>query len=161
MFVSSQSSQSSFKDHTLVISSPGSYGEAANLGADLSIMNNGFEHVGYFESDHIVPLIGNDILSEKEAQGKVTLANEVYTNADSKLTIFSFRSGVSKGRLQEFVEELEKWFTEGGFKTMVILTSTYNPVRKIRVSNTQIPKLFYYENIHFGKVQELTISRQE
>jgi predicted ATP-grasp superfamily ATP-dependent carboligase len=144
-------SEISFKDHTLVIPSPESHGESPNLAVDLLIMNHGFSHVGYFESEHITPLVGNDILSEGEPKGKLVLPNEVYTNQEMKMTLFSFRSGVEKGRLQEFVDELEAWYKDGEFKRMVILTSTYNHVRKIRVSNVQIPKIFYYENIHFGK----------
>lgn len=88
----------SFKDHTLVISSPGSHGEAATLGVDLAIMNCGFRHVGHFDSEHIIPLIGSDILSDKEAAGKMVAPNEVYCNDDHKVTLFALRSGAPKGR---------------------------------------------------------------
>ena len=141
----------SFTDHTLVIPSPESTGECATLGVDLMILNHGYSHVGYFNSDHITPLMGNDILSVGEPTGAITPPNAVYSNSDAKITLFAFRSGVPKGRIQEFVEEIENWVQEGGFKRIIILTSTYNQVRKIRVSNIQIPKLFYYENPHFGK----------
>lgn len=151
MFVSSEEKKVDFKGHSLIIPSPESHGEAATCGTDLTVINHGFEHVGHFVSEHIIPLCGNDILSTTEPTGKLVVPNEVYSHPEKKVTVFAFRSGVSKGRLQEFVDEIEKWFTDSGFENLIILTSTYNPVRKIRVSNAQIPKLFYYENIHFGK----------
>lgn len=152
MFVSCDAKDISFKDHTLVISSPESHGSSPTLGLDLMIMNQGFSHVGYFDSDHILPLVGNDILSEGEPTGRLVVPNEIYTNSDFKMTLFALRSGVFRGRLTEFVEEVESWFKDAGFKRIVILTSTYNRVRKIRVSNVQIPKVFFYENVHFGRL---------
>ena len=151
-FVSLDSTEVSFKDHTLVIPSPDSTGEGPTLGVDLMILNHGYSHVGYFDSEHISSLVGNDILSTNEPTGELTLPNCVYTNADAKITLFAFRSSVPSGRFQEFADEIEKWFTEGEFKRIVILTSTFNPVRKIRFSNIQIPKIFYYENPYFGKI---------
>lgn len=150
-FVALDGKEVSFKDHILVIPSPGSQGEAPSLGVDLSILNNGYSHVGYFDSEHIDPLVGNDILSNKSASGELVLPNLVYTNPDAKVTLFAFRSSVPKGRLQEFTDELEAWTKEGGFSRIVFLTSTYNHVRKIRISKYQIPNIFYYENPHFGK----------
>ncbi|CAI2376767.1 unnamed protein product [Moneuplotes crassus] len=150
MFVPLEGKAADFKDHTLVIPSPESHGESPSLGVDLMIMNHGYAHVGYFDSEHMDPLVGNDILSHKEPTGELVLHNCVYTNVEAKVALFAFRSSVPKGRLQEFSDEIEKWFTEGGFKRIVILTSTYNPVRKIRVSKFQIPKIFYFENPHFA-----------
>lgn len=117
---------------TLVLPS-NSAGNAPMLGSDLYLSSNGFKKVGYFKSKHIALLVGSSIFNEESSE--VQLSNEVWGKEDSNLVFLNVRSGIFGGRSRLFFEELKAWIELYDIARVLILTSTHNPVRKLRVSN--------------------------
>jgi len=55
----------------------------------------------------------------------------VWAKTDSNLVFLNVRSGIFGGRTRLFFEELKQWISEENFSSVLILTSTHNPVRKL------------------------------
>lgn len=143
MFIKSEDSDLSFEGHTLVIPSL-STGSAPVLGTDLYLLNNDFKRAGYFYSKNIAHYAGADIF--KSGSSEVTLSCEIWTNAQKKQTFLVIRSGLIGGKTRKFIEELLAWKTEAKLGQIIILSSTYNPLRKLRASNLMSPTLYFYSS---------------
>jgi hypothetical protein len=66
----------------------------------------------------------------------------VWGSAGSNLVFLNVRSGIFSGRTRLFYEEIKNWVSEANFSRVLILTSTHNPVRKLRASNLQLPTIY-------------------
>ena len=62
---------------------------------------------------------------------------EIYFNPEKKVTLFMLRSSIGKGRMRKFEEEFVKFYREGQFSNLVLLTSTISPIKRGRESNRQ------------------------
>ena len=124
---------SSFKDSTLIIPCH-SAGLSAFIGLDLLILNEGLQKLGYLKSDYIVPGLSNDGLAlTLEEEGNLVMPAEIYQG--NGMTLLMLRSGVLPGKMREFGKELARFWREGGFKNVVVLSSTLSPVQRERNSN--------------------------
>ena len=127
-------SKPNFKDTTLIVPCH-SVGMSAFIALDLYILNDGFTKVGYFDSRNLTPGISNDGLSLKRDEGNIILPCEIYHSATQKVTLFMLITGVGSGRTRKFCDELVKFYKEGQFSNIVILTSTTSPINRDRDSN--------------------------
>ena len=127
-----------FSDNTLIL--PGG-GSASIMACDLLVVNKGYQKVGFFNSKNILATIGSNPLSDGEST-QVSLSCEVWQAKTN--TILLIRSGVINEK--KLKEELLDWHKSAGFRRLFILTTTTNPVRKLRLSNTQIPVIYYYSH---------------
>ena len=123
-----------FKGTTLVISSQ-SIGMSPFIGMDLMILNKGMERVGFYKSDYIAPVVGNDILlvAGNEA-GQITMPAEFWVSKERNMTFLMVRSGTT-GTMRSFCDELVSFINEVDFANVAILTSTMNPIQRERKSS--------------------------
>jgi len=114
--------------HTLIIPSV-SVGNVGQLSADLLISTLSPTLVGYFHSESVLPVVGNNPYASENC-GKVSqlaTAIQVFecTSSSYKLVILQQRAPCIKGRSAEYVKELLQWIELCQFKQVVLLSSMF------------------------------------
>ena len=117
---------------------------------DLAVLNDGATKLGYLKSDHLSPMIINDVLTTTEAMsGQISMPVEFWLSADGKKTYMVSRSAASNTR--SFCEEFVEFVKVHGFSSVALLTSAFSPIKRERDSNREIPEVFAYCNEHLEK----------
>lgn len=87
--------------------------------------------VGYLESKHVTPIIGNDALTPV-GQGVLSTNIEIfhYENQNGqKITLLQQRSAVLKGHNKDYVFDLVQWIKSNKFSEIILLSSTSSNYR--------------------------------
>lgn len=104
-----------------------SIGNVGQLTVDLLLSTLEVTKLGYFHTDSVLPVIGNNPFpkssSETEKCQMVT-SSEVYENASKKLIIVQIRSKVVQHKRKQFVTNLLSWIKEMKFQRLIVLSST-------------------------------------
>ena len=135
-----------FAGSTLVIPSI-SAGFSPMIAADLYILNEGFNKVGFLKSEYISPLVQNDIMrADGEAEGTIAMPVTLWRSPNSNYTFLVMRTGVTHGNMKKLGAALTHFIQEAGFKQVFLISSTMSPVRRDRGSNRDIPNVWAYVN---------------
>nr|XP_056710517.1 proteasome assembly chaperone 2 [Euleptes europaea] len=126
MFVSCDgSARPEFKGCTLLTPAV-SVGNVGQLAADLVISTLGMTKVGYFYTDCLVPMVGNNPYwtSEENATELCTNA-EVYAMPSKELVVLQIRSPFIKNKYRHFCRVFLSWVKSYGFTKVVLLSSSH------------------------------------
>jgi len=75
---------------------------------DLTIMNDSPQKLGYLSSEHLSPMIVNDVLTPAGAKaGEISMPVEFWLTADSKKTLMVLRGSASD--MRSFSEDLSNF----------------------------------------------------
>ncbi|XP_008420303.1 proteasome assembly chaperone 2 [Poecilia reticulata] len=125
MFISSQDSPAAFKDFTLVMPAV-AVGNVGQLAVDLIVSTLNMSRVGYFHTDCLIPMAGNNpYASGKEDAEELHTPAEVYTAAELKLAVLQIRSPIIQMRSKKFRQQLKSWIKASGFSRTVVLSSSH------------------------------------
>lgn len=117
---------------------------------DLTILNDKPQKLGYLQSDLLSPFIVNDVLTPVGGSfGQISMPCEFWLTADGTKTMMAVRGSVSD--LRAFADQLSVFIKEHKFASVAIITGNYNPLKRERDSNTQIPEVFCYGNHEMEK----------
>uniref|UniRef100_A0A3B3TKL8 Proteasome assembly chaperone 2 n=1 Tax=Poecilia latipinna TaxID=48699 RepID=A0A3B3TKL8_9TELE len=113
MFISSQDSPATFQGFTLVMPAV-AVGNVGQLAVDLIVSTLNMRRVGYFHTDCLIPMAGNN----PYASGKAD-AEELHTPAEGGTTS---QLQVLKSK---FRQQLKSWIKASGFSRTVVLSSSH------------------------------------
>lgn len=135
-----------FAGSTLVLPMMGA-GMSANIAADLFIMNEGAQKVGFIKSEYISPLVLLDQhMADPSTKGQLSIPCELFQSKDGKLTFLLVQSGICKNMEYAFRTSFAKFIKEHKFESVVLISSSISPVKRERESNREIPEIFGYAN---------------
>uniref|UniRef100_A0A3P9NU46 Proteasome assembly chaperone 2 n=1 Tax=Poecilia reticulata TaxID=8081 RepID=A0A3P9NU46_POERE len=115
MFISSQDSPAAFKDFTLVMPAV-AVGNVGQLAVDLIVSTLNMSRVGYFHTDCLIPMAGNN----PYASGKED-AEELHTPAEG----VQIQRSLVIMRSKKFRQQLKSWIKASGFSRTVVLSSSH------------------------------------
>ncbi|XP_018412341.1 PREDICTED: proteasome assembly chaperone 2 [Nanorana parkeri] len=125
MFVPATSDWSLPADSTLLMPAV-SVGNVGQLAIDLIISTLNMTKVGYFYTDCLVPMVGNNPYATSEDNAKELSTNaEVYSLPSKNLTVLQIRSPLIKKKSQCFRQALISWIKKCGFSKVVLLSSSH------------------------------------
>ncbi|XP_015235993.1 PREDICTED: proteasome assembly chaperone 2 [Cyprinodon variegatus] len=125
MFISSQNSPAAFKGFTLVMPAV-AVGNVGQLAVDLIVSTLNMSRVGYFHTDCLIPMAGNNpYASGKEDAEELHTPAEVYTEAELKLAVLQIRAPIIQTRTKRFRQQLVSWIKASGFSRTVVLSSSH------------------------------------
>lgn len=87
--------------------------------------------VGYLESRHVTPIVGNDALTPI-GSGALSTNIEIFqyeNQSGQKITLLQQRSAVLKGHNKDFVFDIVQWIKSNKFKEIILLSSTSSNYR--------------------------------
>uniref|UniRef100_A0A3B3V5K4 Proteasome assembly chaperone 2 n=1 Tax=Poecilia latipinna TaxID=48699 RepID=A0A3B3V5K4_9TELE len=113
MFISSQDSPATFQGFTLVMPAV-AVGNVGQLAVDLIVSTLNMRRVGYFHTDCLIPMAGNN----PYASGKAD-AEELHTPAEG------VQIQKSLTRSKKFRQQLKSWIKASGFSRTVVLSSSH------------------------------------
>lgn len=125
MFVPTDETQPSFKGYTLILPAV-SVGNVGQLAADLIISTLQLQKVGYFYSDCLIPMIGNNpfATSAEDATDLSTNA-EVYSSKNMKLSVLQIRAPILQTKIKQFRKSIVSWIKASGFSKTILLSSSH------------------------------------
>ncbi|CAG5885098.1 unnamed protein product [Menidia menidia] len=125
MFVSSENSSPALKDFTLVMPAV-AVGNVGQLAVDLIVSTLNMSRVGYFHTDCLIPMAGNNPYATcKEDADELHTAAEVYTAAELKLAVLQIRAPIVQTKSKRFRQQLLSWIKASGFSRTVVLSSSH------------------------------------
>ncbi|XP_054840675.1 proteasome assembly chaperone 2 isoform X2 [Eublepharis macularius] len=126
MFVSCDgSARPDFKDFTLLMPAV-SVGNIGQLAIDLVISTLRMTKVGYFYTDCLVPMVGNNPYATTEENATELCINaEVYAMPPKELVVLQIRSPFIKNKYRHFCETLLSWVKSCRFAKVVLLSSSH------------------------------------
>jgi proteasome assembly chaperone 2 len=98
-----------------------SIGNAGQLAVDLLVSTLGVRRAGFLEEPHVLPCVGNDPFGPS-AEGKLTVALEVYEYEDQGLSIVQQRAPVVKGAMMKYAKNMAAWAACEGIKEVIVLS---------------------------------------
>ncbi|KAJ7338666.1 hypothetical protein JRQ81_012568 [Phrynocephalus forsythii] len=114
-----------FKGWTLLLPAV-SVGNVGQLAVDLVISTLGMSKIGYFYTDCLVPMIGNNPYATTEENAtELCINSEVYAAPSKKLVVLQIRSPFLKNKYRPFCQTLLLWVKSCGFAKTVVLSSSY------------------------------------
>lgn len=129
MFIPSQDSPAAFKGFTLVMPAV-AVGNVGQLAVDLIVSTLNLSRVGYFHTDCLIPMAGNNPYScRKEDAEELHTPAEVYTAAELKLAVLQIRAPIIQTRSKKFRQQLVSWIKASGFSRTVVLSSSHAYLR--------------------------------
>ncbi|XP_056377500.1 proteasome assembly chaperone 2 [Hyla sarda] len=103
-----------------------SVGNVGQLAVDLIISTLVLPKVGYFYTDCLVPMVGNNPYATNEEHAKELCTNaEVYASSDKKLAVLQIRSPLIKKKSRAFCQALTSWMKTCAFSRVVLLSSSH------------------------------------
>ncbi|POY72314.1 hypothetical protein BMF94_4616 [Rhodotorula taiwanensis] len=94
----------------------------AQLACDLIVHNYRLELVGYLALQDHVPAVGaRDSLPGQPAQNGIALGCEVFATPDRSLFIALPRSPVIHARRANYLDSIERWIAQSGFKEVLVV----------------------------------------
>ncbi|XP_044282382.1 proteasome assembly chaperone 2 isoform X2 [Varanus komodoensis] len=103
-----------------------SVGNVGQLAVDLVISTLSMPKVGYFYTDCLVPMIGNNPYATTDDNATELCINaEVYAAPSKKLVVLQIRSPFIKNKYRLFCQILLTWVKSCGFSKIVLLSSSH------------------------------------
>uniref|UniRef100_UPI00398EDB7C proteasome assembly chaperone 2 isoform X2 n=1 Tax=Pristiophorus japonicus TaxID=55135 RepID=UPI00398EDB7C len=103
-----------------------SVGNVGQLTVDLIISTLSLPRVGYFHSDCLLPVVGNNpYATTSENSAEMCISSEVYASAEQKLAVLQIRSPIVQGKHRSFRQQLLSWIKESEFSRVVVLSSSH------------------------------------
>ncbi|XP_077208930.1 proteasome assembly chaperone 2 isoform X2 [Paroedura picta] len=126
MFISCDgSTRAEFKGFTLLLPAV-SVGNVGQLAVDLVISTLGMTKVGYFYTDCLVPMIGNNpYATTEENTTELCINAEVYAMPSKELVVLQIRSPFIKNKYRHFCDVLLSWVKSCSFARVVLLSSSH------------------------------------
>ncbi|XP_003219766.1 proteasome assembly chaperone 2 isoform X2 [Anolis carolinensis] len=114
-----------FKGCTLLMPAV-SVGNVGQLAVDLVISTLGMSKVGYFYTDCLVPMIGNNPYATTEDNATELCINaEVYAAPSKELVVIQLRSPFIKNKYRPFCQTILAWVKSCEFAKIVLLSSSH------------------------------------
>eukprot|EP01100_Stratorugosa_tubuloviscum_P006901 TRINITY_DN2921_c2_g1_i1.p1 TRINITY_DN2921_c2_g1~~TRINITY_DN2921_c2_g1_i1.p1 ORF type:complete len:259 (-),score=76.57 TRINITY_DN2921_c2_g1_i1:374-1150(-) len=110
-----------FKNSTLILPSI-NIGNIGQITMDLLISSLECRLIGYLDSHHILPFIGNDPFLLN--QGQICLNLEIFYCEKYNLVLLQQRAAIKKNRNNQFSKCLFNWIEECVFKQIILLASS-------------------------------------
>ncbi|XP_075069371.1 proteasome assembly chaperone 2 [Mixophyes fleayi] len=125
MFIPAASDWCPPADCTLLLPAV-SVGNVGQLAIDLIISTLNMPKVGYFYTDCLVPMVGNNPYATNEDNSVELCTNaEVYALPSKSLAVLQIRSSLIKKKSRPFRQALTCWIKKCGFAKVVLLSSSY------------------------------------
>lgn len=125
MFISTGDDVPSFKGFTLIMPAV-SVGNVGQLAADLIISTLNMSRVGYFHTDCLIPMAGNNpYATSTEDASQLSTNADVYSHSDLKLVVLQIRAPIIQTRVRSFRKLLVSWMKSCGFLRTVLLSSSH------------------------------------
>ncbi|CAI5779773.1 Proteasome assembly chaperone 2 [Podarcis lilfordi] len=103
-----------------------SVGNVGQLAVDLVISTVGMSKVGYFYTDCLVPMVGNNPYATTEENTTELCTNaEVYAAPSKQLAVLQIRSLFIKNKYRSFCQTLLSWVKSCSFAKIVLLSSSH------------------------------------
>lgn len=107
-----------------------SVGNVGQLAIDLIISTLNMSKIGYFYTDCLVPMVGNDpYATEEEDSEELSINTEVYALPSRKLVVLQLRSIFIKYKSKSFCEKLLAWVKSSSFARIIVLSSSHSCYR--------------------------------
>lgn len=125
MFIPIENTSPCFKEFTLVMPAV-SVGNVGQLATDLIISTLNMPRVGYFHTDCLIPLAGNNPYAPSaDNSAELCTTAEVYSLPDLKLTVLQIRSPIIQTKRKQFRKLITSWIKSSGFARTVLLSSSH------------------------------------
>ncbi|XP_014794237.1 PREDICTED: proteasome assembly chaperone 2 [Calidris pugnax] len=119
------SATSDFKGFTLLMPAV-SVGNVGQLAIDLVISTLGMTKVGYFYTDCLVPMVGNNPYATAEENSmELSINAEVYSLPSKKLVVLQIRSPFIKNKYRPFCQTLLSWVKSSKCARVILLSSSH------------------------------------
>ncbi|XP_013002116.1 proteasome assembly chaperone 2 isoform X3 [Cavia porcellus] len=126
MFVPCGESDPDFSGCTLVLPAV-SVGNVGQLAIDLIISTLNMSKIGYFYTDCLVPMVGNNpYATAEENSTELSINTEVYSLPSRKLVALQLRSIFIKYKSNSFCEKLLSWVKSSSFTRVIVLSSSHS-----------------------------------
>ncbi|KAM4688586.1 proteasome assembly chaperone 2 [Discoglossus pictus] len=103
-----------------------SVGNVGQLAVDLVISTLNIPKVGFFYTDCLVPMVGNNPYATNEENAKELCTNaEVYALLSRKLVVLQLRSPIIKKKSKSFRQQLISWIKRCAFVKVILLSSSH------------------------------------
>ncbi|NXN08765.1 PSMG2 protein, partial [Indicator maculatus] len=103
-----------------------SVGNVGQLAIDLVISTLDMTKIGYFYTDCLVPMVGNNPYATSEENSKELSINaEVYSLPSKKLVVLQIRSPFIKNKYRPFCDTLLSWVKSSHCARVVVLSSSH------------------------------------
>uniref|UniRef100_A0A8D2I0F2 Proteasome assembly chaperone 2 n=2 Tax=Urocitellus parryii TaxID=9999 RepID=A0A8D2I0F2_UROPR len=104
-----------------------SVGNVGQLAIDLIISTLNMRKIGYFYTDCLVPIVGNNpYATEEDNSTELSTNAEVYSLPSKKLVALQLRSIFIKYKSKSFCEKLLSWVQSSGCAKVIVLSSTHS-----------------------------------
>ncbi|XP_055983576.1 proteasome assembly chaperone 2 [Sorex fumeus] len=104
-----------------------SVGNVGQLAIDLIISTLDMCKIGYFYTDCLVPMVGNNpYATAEENSTELSINTEVYLLPSKKLVALQLRSIFIKFKSKSFCEKLLSWVKSSDFAKVVVLSSSHS-----------------------------------
>ncbi|KAF7471761.1 Hypothetical predicted protein [Marmota monax] len=104
-----------------------SVGNVGQLAIDLIISTLNMHKIGYFYTDCLVPIVGNNpYATEEDNSTELSTNAEVYSLPSKKLVALQLRSIFIKYKSKSFCEKLLSWVQSSGCAKVIVLSSTHS-----------------------------------
>ncbi|NWR41812.1 PSMG2 protein, partial [Regulus satrapa] len=114
-----------FKGFTLLMPAV-SVGNVGQLATDLVISTLDMTKVGYFYTDCLVPMVGNNpYATAEENSTELSINAEVYSLPSRKLVVLQIRSPFIKNKYRPFCETLLSWVKSSKCARVIVLSSSH------------------------------------
>ncbi|XP_067404233.1 proteasome assembly chaperone 2 isoform X2 [Emydura macquarii macquarii] len=126
MFVPCDSSaRPDFEGFTLLLPAV-SVGNVGQLAIDLVISTLDMPKVGYFYTDCLVPMVGNNpYATAEENSTELSINAEVYSLPSKKLVVLQIRSPFVKNKYRSFCQTLLSWVKSSRCAKVILLSSSH------------------------------------
>ncbi|KAF4100140.1 proteasome assembly chaperone 2 [Onychostoma macrolepis] len=121
MFIASGDAVPSFKGFTLIMPAV-SVGNVGQLAVDLLISTLNMPRVGYFHTDCLTPMAGNNPYTDA---AQLSTSAEVYSHSDLKLAVLQIRTPIIQTKVRSFRKLMVSWIKSSGFLRSVLLSSSH------------------------------------
>ncbi|XP_013368924.1 PREDICTED: proteasome assembly chaperone 2 isoform X2 [Chinchilla lanigera] len=104
-----------------------SVGNVGQLAIDLIISTLNMSKIGYFYTDCLVPMVGNNpYATAEENSTELSINTEVYSLPSRKLVALQLRSIFIKYKSSSFCEKLLSWVKSSSFARVIVLSSSHS-----------------------------------
>ncbi|KAG8442228.1 hypothetical protein GDO86_011141 [Hymenochirus boettgeri] len=125
MFVPLGKEDVNLRDYNLLLPAI-SVGNVGQLAIDLIISTLNIPKVGYFYTDCLLPMVGNNPYATNQENAKELCTNaEVYALPSHKLAVLQLRSIVIKKKLKTICQALISWIKRSAFSKVILLSSCH------------------------------------
>uniref|UniRef100_A0A8V0X9V0 Proteasome assembly chaperone 2 n=1 Tax=Gallus gallus TaxID=9031 RepID=A0A8V0X9V0_CHICK len=125
MFVPCDGGGLDFEGFTLLMPAV-SVGNVGQLAVDLVISTLRMPKVGYFYTDCLVPMVGNNpYATTKENSMELSINAEVYSLPSKKLVVLQIRSPFIKNKYRPFCQTLLSWVESSKCARVILLSSSH------------------------------------